>query len=323
MRKNLFFFISVGVLLSIMITSCAKRKPEKIRLGYVSKGLSGLAVEVMKSQKIPEKYGITFKYIGFLSPSSMNEAFMMGKFDVNLAAGVNVITLARNKGYKVQYFFPTLLNSVSLIVKKDSPYASLKDLKGKKIGWYGLPSGGGIAFYVLCRKRGINALKDFQIIQSKPPALIPLLEKGEVEAIVIYEPFVSRLLATGKYRILMGPFYKEWEKEIGIPMEMAGLAASEDWLQKHRELAMKVINIWKETSKYIKNNIEKVLKEFPQYTGLKTQDELKLGISNIPPIYVDSWDNLDKSIQKVLKILAEDKVIIKEAPENAIKKVEK
>lgn len=318
---KVLFFVSVFLAGAIFLNGCAK-KPQKVSLGYVSKGLTGLGVQVMKDQKIPEKYGITFEYMGFLSPSSLNQSFMMGKFDVNLAAGINVIALARSKGYKVQYFSPTLLNSVSLLVRRDSPCTTLEDLKGKKIGWYGLPSGGGIGFYVLSHKRGINILKDVQLIQTKPPALIPLLKKREVEAIVIYEPFVSRLLATGEYRVIMGPFFKEWEQETGIPLEMAGLAASEEWLKNHKDLALKIIKIWKETANYIKENIDKVLKEYPQYTGLETEEELKLGTSNIPPIYVTSWGNLDKSIVGVLKVLVEDKVIIEKMPENFINRVE-
>lgn len=211
---------------------------------------------------------------------------------------------------------------LSLLVRGDSPYTTLKDLKGKKIGWYGLPSGGGIGFYVLSHKRSINILKEFQLIQTRPPALIPLLEKREVEAIVIYEPFVSRLLATGKYRVIMGPFFKEWEEETGIPMEMAGLAASEEWLKNQKDLACKIVKMWKETANYIKENIDGVLREYPQYTGLETKEELRLGTSNIPPIYVTSWGNLDKSIVEALKILVKDKVIIEKMPENLINKVE-
>ncbi len=132
--KTILVVVMVSLIGSILFIGCSK-KPQKISLGYVSTGLTGLAVQVMQDLKIPEKHGVQFEYHGFLDPSSLNDAFVMGKFNVNLAAGVNVIALARSKGYKVQYFFPTLINSVSLLVKKDSPYNNLSDLKGKKVGW--------------------------------------------------------------------------------------------------------------------------------------------------------------------------------------------
>lgn len=313
--------VIVSLIISIPFTGCSK-KPQRISLGYVNTGLTGLAVQVMRDLKIPEKDGVQFEYYDFLDPSSLNDAFVMGKFDVNLAAGVNVIALARSKGYKVQYFFPTLINSVSLLVKKDSPYKSLLDLRGKKIGWYGLTSGGGTAFYVLAKKEGVNILKDYQLIQSKPPALMLLLEKGELDAIIIYEPFVSRMLATGNYRVILGPFYREWEKRTGFKMEMSGLAAKEEWINENLPLAKKIIKIWKDTVDYIKKHPKEVLLKYPNYTNLKTQQEIELGIRNIPPIYIDEWGTLDQSIQLMLNMLVQDKVLIKEIPQGIIRKIE-
>jgi ABC-type nitrate/sulfonate/bicarbonate transport system substrate-binding protein len=233
-----------------------------------------------------------------------------------------LLSLARSKGYKIQYFFPTLVNSVSLLVKKNSMYNSLSDLKGKKIGWYGLPSGGGTAFYVLAKKKGINILKDYQLIQSQPPALLPLLERGELDAIVIYEPFVSRMLATGSYRVVLGPFYQEWQKETGFQMEMSGFAAKDEWINQNLALVKKIIKVWKETSDYIKKHPKEVLEKYPDYTNLKTLQEIELGINNIPPIYVDEWGTLDQSIQLMLAMLVQDGVLITQIPEGTIWRIE-
>ncbi|MEW6609285.1 MAG: ABC transporter substrate-binding protein, partial [bacterium] len=321
MIVSLIGSVLVSLIGSVLFIGCSK-KTQKVSLGYVSTGLTGLAVQVMKDLKIPEKYGIEFEYQGFLDPSSSNDAFVLGKYQVNLAAGVNVIALARSKGYKVQYFFPTLVNSVSLLVKKDSLYNSLSDLKGRKTGWYGLPSGGGTAFYVLAKKKGIDILKDYQLIQSKPPALPPLLEKGELDAIVIYEPFVSRMLATGNYRVILGPFYQEWEKETGFKMEMSGFAAKDEWIDQNFDLIKKLIKAWKETVDYIKNHPKEVLEKYPDYTNLKTPQEIELGIKNIPLIYTDEWGTLDQSIQLMLNMLANDSVLITQIPEGTIKRIE-
>lgn len=319
--KTIVVIVIISLFGSIYLIGCSP-KSQKVSIGYVSTGLTGLAVQIMMDLKIPEKYGVQFEYNGFLDPSSLNDAFVMGKLNVNLAAGVNVIALARSKGYKVQYFFPTLINSVSLIVKKDSPFNSLADLKGKKIGWYGLPSGGGTSFYVLAKKKGVNILKDYKLIQSKPPALFPLIERGELDAILVYEPFVSRMLASGKYRVILGPFYQEWKKETGFEMEMAGFAAKDEWINQNHDLVKKIIKVWKETVEYIKKNPKVVLERYPAYTNLKTSQEIKLGIENIPKIYVSEWGTLDQSIQLMLNMLVQDSVLITKIPDNIIRRIE-
>jgi len=308
------------ILILCIITSC-NRKNKKISLGYVDSGLTGLAVQVMKDDSIPQKYGLDFDYQGFPNPTASNNAFILNKYDINIAAGANVIALARNKGYKVKYFYPTLLNSVSLLVKTDSPYKLLEDLKGKKIGWYGLASGGGTAFYVLSNIMGVNILKDFEMVQSSPPALWPMLDRGDVEAIIIYEPFVSRMLATKEYRVVLGPFWKEWEKRTGYKMEMTGIAAKSEWLSENPEITKKIINMWQETVDSIKSHPRKILQKYPTFTNIQSIEELDLGVKNIPIIYVDNWDNLDKSIDTMLTILVKDEVLINKFPDNMILRI--
>jgi len=318
--KRLISIMTVILAITVFTFGCRK-KTDKISLGYVSSGVTGLAAEVMKELQIPEKFDLDLDYIGFTDPSLSNNAFINGKYQVNLAAGVNVIALARKQGYQVQYFFPTLLNSVCVVVKKDSPYQSLNDLKGKKVGWYGLQSGGGTGFYVLAKKKGIDILKDYEFIDAKPPMLWPLLERGEIEAIVIYDPFVSRMLATGNYRVLVGPFFKAWEDETGYEMEMTGFAATEKWLKNNPKSAEALIKMWKETVAYIKKNPEQVLRKYQDYTNLKTDREIELGVQRIPPIYVGEWGNKEASINLTLKMLVKDSVIIEEIPEGIINKL--
>lgn len=305
----------------IILTTGCEKKSEKISLGYVATGITGLAVEVMKDLKIPEKYNLDLEYFGFTNPSLSNNAFINGKYQINLAAGANVIALARNQGHRFQYFFPTLLNSVCVVVKKESPYSSLEDLIGKKIGWYGLQSGGGTGFYVLAKIKGLDILKDYELIDTKPPTLWPLLERGEVEAIVIFEPFVSRLLATNNYRVLVGPFYQEWEKVTGYKMEMTGLSAGEDWLYSNHESAVKMIQIWNETVQHIRNNTSEVLEKYQNYTNLVSKEEIEFGEQRIPQIYISEWNNLEKSINLMLEMLVDDNVIIEKVPKDIIYKL--
>ena len=317
--------VAVIMLLCVSIAGCVsdrQRPPKMISVGYVSTGITGLCVQVMQDQRIPEKQGLRIKYVGFTDPSALNNAFVLGKVDVNLAAGANVIALARSQGRKVQYFFPTLLNSVSVVVPQGSRARSLVDLKGKRIGWYGLQSGGGTAFYLVAQKHGLNALKDFQMIDAKPPALWPLLERRQLDAVVIYEPFVSRMLATGKYRELVGPFWKEWEDKTGQKMEMTGLAASDEWLGQNAQMAKDLAAAWRDAARFVQKNPEPVLAQYEQFTQLKSKRELALGKKRIPAILVTSWGNLDESIAKSLQVLAKDKVMLQSVPPGTIRKIE-
>jgi NitT/TauT family transport system substrate-binding protein len=198
----------------------------------------------------------------------------------------------------------------------------LQDLKDRRVGWYGEASGGGTAFYVVGLKNGINVKKDLKLIESSPPALWPLLDRGEVDGIVIYEPFVSRMLATTQYRSILGPFWQEWKRYTGLELEMTGLAASREWYDKNPDKVKKIISVWKEASEYIKGNINEVIRKYPDLTELRNAAEIQLAVKSIPPIYATEWDSLDVSIEIMLKMLAQDSVLIKNYPANMIQKAD-
>jgi len=306
---SLKLVLAIALLASIF--SCSSDKDDgKTSLGYVSTGLTGLAVQIMKDNKIPEKYGLDLSYSGFPNPTSSNNSFVLGKYDINIAAGSNVVAVARSKGFDVTYFHPTLLNSVSLIVKRDSNYQKLKDLVGKKIGWYGLSSGGGTAFYLLGREEELSINDDFQLSQVSPPMLWPMLEKQEFDAIIIFEPFVSKMLSTGEYRVILGPFWREWEKYHDAPMEMAGLAASDSWLNENREIAMKMVKVWEEVVKIIKSDPKGLVSKYSELLGLKKESEIQMASSNLPKLFVERWGEMESSIETTLKILQKDRVLI-------------
>jgi ABC-type nitrate/sulfonate/bicarbonate transport system substrate-binding protein len=149
-----------------------------------------------------------------------------------------------------------------------------------------------------------------------------LLDKGELDAISVYEPFASRMLASGKFKEIRGPFWREWEKETGKKMEMAGLAASEDWLDKHPDTARKVIAMWCDAAYYIKENPREVLERYSRFTELKSSEELALGAQRISEILATKWDGIDESISRSLEALAADGVLIRSVPPGTIRKMD-
>lgn len=306
--KFLLAFICFGLL--AFLTSCQREQPEattpkKLSVGYVSSGLTGLAVEVMKDKKFVSKHGLDIEFVGFANPQALNQSFFLSKkVDVNIAAGANVVASQTGTPPQFVYFQPTLLNSVSLLVKTEKNYKSLADLKGRKIAWYGPLSGGGTGFMAICDQSGIKDYrKEFQMIQTTPGAEGVLLERGEVDAAIAFEPIAGKLISSGKYRQVLGPFWKEWEQMTGIKMEMSGMAAGTKWYSSNPEAADRLIAAWRETIDYINNNLDAVLNDYAKFTNLNTPEEKEYGKKWIPQVYVQEWGDLGQSIAEQVKVL--------------------
>lgn len=302
----------------IVLLSCSRSNAPaakaKISLGYVSTGLSGLAVEAMREQSIPERHGLQIEYQGFANPQALNQAFFLDKVNVNLAAGANVVASQAGTPPRFLYLHPTLLNSVSLLVKTGSSVNRLGDLRGKRVGWYGPLSGGGTGLMALCEEQNLGDCRiAFQMVQTTPGTEALLLERGDVEAAIAFEPIVGKLLSEGKYRRVLGPFWQEWEQRTGVKMEMAGLAVSTSWFAQNGAAATTLVKVWHETVDYLINNFRKVLETHVQLTGLSSEAELKYGVEWLPPVYVRDWGTVEESIKAQVAVLKQSGLLTSDA----------
>jgi NitT/TauT family transport system substrate-binding protein len=91
-------------------------------------------------------------------------------------------------------------------VKKDSPYKTMADLKGKKIGSYSLRATGTTWIRIaLAKKYKVNVSYkggDFSWVQIPAPALLSALETGRVAAATLIHAQAYSALKTGNYRVL-------------------------------------------------------------------------------------------------------------------------
>jgi ABC-type nitrate/sulfonate/bicarbonate transport system substrate-binding protein len=104
-------------------------------------------------------------------------------------------------------------------VRKDSPLKKLSDLKGKKFGVWSRGAGATKALEVLAMdgfKLDLN--RDVQTIEIAGPALMALLDKGEVDAMFNLSSLsIAAASQPDKYRLLFSPD-EYWKEKTGAPL---------------------------------------------------------------------------------------------------------
>ncbi len=132
------------------------------------------------------------------------------RFDVIMNA-VMAIPLAAKRGLKLTVLSTALRagkggRGAGIWVKKDSPYRTMNDLKGKTIGNYALRSTGTTWIRLaLLKKYGLNVSYkggDLRWVQIPAPALLTALETGRVDAATLIHSQAFRAHGSGKYRVL-------------------------------------------------------------------------------------------------------------------------
>ena len=132
------------------------------------------------------------------------------KFDVIFNA-VMAIPFAKRRGLDLVVLSAALRSAegrlgAGIWVKKDSPFKTLADLKGKTIGSYSLRATGTTWIRIaLWKKHGMNVSYkggEFSWVQLPAPTLLSALEAGQVEAATLIHAQAYAAKNSGDYRVL-------------------------------------------------------------------------------------------------------------------------
>jgi sulfonate transport system substrate-binding protein len=221
-RRHALFAFGYSLILSTTLFSCSPsenktQQPAASSTSNVaSSGTADKVVRIVRSKQLTalavlEQKGILaerLKPLGyrvewpeFAAGPQQLEALNAGALDIastaesppifSQAAGAPLVYLAANSSDG---------KAVSLLVPKNSPIKSVKDLKGKKIAF----QKASIGHYLIVRaleKEGLK-LSDIESVSLPPPDANVAFSQGKIDGWFIWEPFVTRNVQNGSGTVL-------------------------------------------------------------------------------------------------------------------------
>ncbi len=214
---------------------------------YVADDNGYFAEEGLEIEKKPMKGGAV------IAPSV--EA---GEADVGWSNAVSVI-IAHAKGFDFG-FLTSGANSEenghrvhSLLVGKDSPIASVKDLEGGTVAINTLGNINELSLDALFDANGVD-MKKVKLVEVPFPHMEAALKKGSVDAVLEVEPFVTLALEHGTAKMLVPSVHKSY----GDKFMIGSWFAKKSWVEKHPKLAAAFARAVNRASAFIRDNPDKV-----------------------------------------------------------------
>ncbi|HVO94213.1 MAG TPA: ABC transporter substrate-binding protein [Terriglobales bacterium] len=212
---------------------------------------------------------------------------------VGTYAGLNAIE-QMNEGKDMIVIGGGLTSMQDVWVRKDSPLKKLSDLKGKKFGVWSRGAGATKALEVLAMdgfKLDLN--RDVQTIEIAGPALMALLDKGEVDAMFNLSSLsIAAASQPDKYRLLFSPD-EYWKEKTGAPLVWsAPTIAWKDWIDEDRQRAKNVVDALHESWQWLRQNSDKAVERYGKPAGVQNAAEaatLKKMLQS-GGIFLDTWD---------------------------------
>ncbi len=295
------------------------KTPTSFKLGSSAALPTDVTLYAAQTQNFFAKNGLDPSYVPFSDLQVAMNAFIGNQFEFHWDSNIPASANARAKGAKVQGIYGATPASNTILVKKDSPYQTIADLKGKTVGTFLLPS---LTFIIASESWNkdhasatIDPLKDFSYSQGAPPILNQNLLSGQLDAVETIEPFVSLGLTSGA-RQLTGAF-DSWKFLTGGTIFGAIIGAQEDNASAHPEIAKAVIQTWNDGSNYVRTHpdfFNNFVKTTYNFTNQSLIDSLRERWNGSTPTVHQSpatdWnDSVISNLNQFLQLLQKYKIV--------------
>jgi ABC-type nitrate/sulfonate/bicarbonate transport system substrate-binding protein len=274
---------------------------QTVNIATAAAGQSGYIAALIDAKGIAAKHGLKINNLMMDFTEAAN-AVKLGRAIASAMQPSTAVNLLKS-GTDIRLITPQIWSGNSWLVKKDSPYKSLADLKGKKIGNFARVTGAYFFSAVIAKEKKLDIEKDFQSIPAETGALIALLERGEVEAINMFEPHTTRLVLSDKYRILLD-FDVELEKVFGAPPLKSSVGMLRETVEKQPALVKAIRGAYVEAVKMIKAGQDKDFFEAKakEFFNLSTPEQIAAGMKQNRQNFADLWgESFFQSQNKILQ----------------------
>jgi len=300
MRKLLIIFVLIiALVISILLVKTnvinwPQPSENKIRIGYIPIADSAQLYVGIEKGFFKEE-GLEIEPISFSGGAKIIEALATGSVDIGFSNVVSLI-LARASGLKIVAIAGGPVEDEShkehaILLRKDSLIKSPKDLEGKTIAINTRKNIDELFVREYLEKNGVDSSK-IKLVEVPFPNMESVLLSGEVDAVASIEPYVTFALLHGQTKVL-DYNYIALEPRV----EISAYVASEDWLQKNKNLADKFIRAFNKATDYALEHEDEVRTIITKYTKL----DQKVAQQIVLPTWGKNLtvSELEKMIQKI------------------------
>ncbi|MDS9469722.1 ABC transporter substrate-binding protein [Paracoccus sp. MBLB3053] len=322
MNKTVFRGMLAATLISTALSASADDLPN-VTMQAVAGSIGGLPMMIIQGEGLDKKHGFDGKF-EYLPDAGLFQNFLIGNADIAMDNDLLGIALARAEGFDVSAFYPVGNLYLGIIVPGSSEAKTPADLKGHKVGHFGAESGTTSFIRLIVQEMyGFDVLKEYELSQVGPGALVPLLAQGEVDAIFNFESFASEAMVKtdGRYLLQAHADYAKFND--GFAPWITNMAAHGDWLRENPELAYAVRDAYDEAIALLRDSDYEIMRK-PYVTeklGLTDPAVLDKIIENgrSYDYFSNDWSaEKREAATRFLDKLAEDGTVIESVPEGTL-----
>lgn len=304
-NKKLLVFVLIAIAAGGAYYAIAVRRappPIPIEIGVIGTGPEGIIYQLAKDRGIDRAHGLDLLLQKSDSPPDISRQLEQREIPAGMFAPITAAQLAIS-GKHIRIFVPFFKVNIAALVRSDSPYRTLEDLKGKRIAIFSKRTNTFSDVAIILRAVGIDLESDFQLTFSNSiPEMRDAVLDGEVDGMfqVVNVGPVIHSLVEGEIRII-SRLNDIWKSKTGFDMPFSGLAAYEDWITANRSTAKRLADVYYEASRYLLDHPD-AIRQYRDLVGLQTEEDIEfLKGEHARVLYREFDQQLEDALLRLLK----------------------
>lgn len=265
--------VSTGVALALGPAPAPLKEKATLTIGYVKVG--HLSPMLMVEDEL-KKMNIEVKRAEFVRYADARTALLSNSVDVS-AVGAGDLAIVAAQGSKNLIGLTGVGSSPKyLVVRKGVKIDDWSDIKGKKIA---IAPGSAVWFQwamTLIEKNVPYSSFTPVNVQGGGTAFVQTMKRGDIDAMVLWEPFESQSVAEGDAYFAQKLDYSQ-SRAVGAELGM--LAASGEAMAQKRELVRRFLWAYLKAEETMKKSSDAFADAYSKYTGLPvgiTKESVKI-----------------------------------------------
>ena len=207
-----------------------------------------------------------------------------------------------------------------VFVRKDSPFKKITDMRGQKFSSWSTGAGAFKATRAaIIDGYGMDVLKDTDFVQAAAPALLKLLERGDVASMFnISSLTIAAAAQPDKFRSIFVP-NDYWKEKTGQPIVWSSpVVAWRSWVEEDRDRAKRFVAATHESMNWLRNgkNLDAAVKKYGRLAAVKNQAQAEVYKKWMSQkrVFLARWDREVVDAQWEFLEMAKKRGVLKKVP---------
>ena len=318
---------ALAVVAAAGLAGCAGGEPEApdgaraFTLGLIP-GAQGFVDFVMDRQGFYAQFDLAPEKRTSLNPPTLH--LMLAEREVDIGfAGFTTMATARSEGRDTIVIGGVFSPVNAVFVRHDSRLDTLDDLGGMRLGIFGGPGSATFAFLAVIARNayGLDLFNDVEIVTAPGPALIELLERGDLDAALLGTIESIEMQAEDRFRVLADLSAEYRAMGAGRAPAHVTIATNEAFAGSRPDIVRDYLLAYRAAMDHIDENPE-VWDAFADSIGIESPASRAMLRERMGPNLIDTWDAEQIAIQReylrlVNEIIGES--VVGRVPEDLIR----